>query len=37
MAQLPKEVVGSLSLEMFRSHGGVKLRDVGMVGMGYQT
>ena len=28
MAQLPREVVGSPSLEVFQSHGDVALRDV---------
>jgi len=34
VAQLPREVVGSLSMEVFHSHGDVALRDVvmGMVG-----
>ena len=29
MAQLPREVMGSLSLEMFQNYGDVALRDVG--------
>ena len=29
MAQLPREVVGSPSLEVFKNRGGVALRDVG--------
>ena len=32
MAQLPREVVGSSSLEVLKNHGDVALRDVGMVG-----
>ena len=37
MAQLPREVVGSLSMEGFHSHGDVALRDVvsGHGGMGW--
>ena len=33
--RLPREVVQSLSLEVFRNHGDVALRDVGMVGAGW--
>ena len=33
MAQLPREVVESPSLEVFQNHGEVALRAVGMVGM----
>ena len=38
MAQLPGEVVGSLSLEMLKSHGDVALRDVvgGCGGVGWR-
>ena len=32
VARLPRELVGSLSLEVFHSHGDVALRSVGMVG-----
>ena len=33
--RLPREVVQSLSLEVFRNHGDAALRDVGMVGAGW--
>ena len=31
---LPREVMDPLSLEVFKRHGDVALRDVGMAGMG---
>ena len=37
VAQLPSEVVGSPSMEVFKNHGDVALRDVGsgQVGVGW--
>lgn len=37
MAQLPREVVGSPSLEVFKNHGDVALRDTWSVGIVGQT